>query len=86
MGPTYDTVAEFDRTADAGLIDVVNVKAPEVLKKLYPFPPAPVNDLEVSDMSYDNKTVTLQWTAVGDYEEQETGKYNDIMIITFSMD
>ena len=73
LGPTYETVPEFDRTADAGLIDVLNVKLGEDLKKLYPFPPAVVNDLEVTEMSYENKTVTLTWTAVGDYDEQETG-------------
>ena len=73
LGPTYETVSEFDRTADAGLIDVLNVKLGEDLKKLYPFPPAVVNDLEVTEMSYENKTVTLSWTAVGDYESQETG-------------
>ena len=73
LGPTYETVPEFDRTADAGLIDVLNVKLGEDLKKLYPFPPAVVNDLEVTEMSYENKTVTLSWTAVGDYDEQETG-------------
>ena len=73
MGPTYETVAAFNRTADAGLIDVVNVTLGEDLMKLYPFPPAVVNDLEVTEMSYENKTVTLSWTAVGDYDEQETG-------------
>ena len=73
FGPSHETVSEFDRTADAGLIDVVNVKLGEDLKQLYPFPPAVVNDLEVTEMSYENKTVTLTWTAVGDYDEQETG-------------
>ena len=74
LGPTYETVSEFDRTADAGLINVLNVKLGEDLKQLYPFPPAVVNDLEVTEMSYENKTVTLSWTAVGDYDEQETGE------------
>ena len=63
----------FERHADAGLISVNNVKSPAEMKDLYPYPPTKVIDLKVVQMSYDNETVTLQWTAVGDYEEQETG-------------
>ena len=70
---TQENVDPFERHADAGLISVNNAKSPAEMKDLYPYPPTKVNDLKVVQMSYDNETVTLQWTAVGDYEEQETG-------------
>ena len=53
---------------------VVNrTKRPD-LRALYPFPPGQVKDLRVNATSYETKTATLQWTAVGDFEEQETGE------------
>ena len=73
VGPTYETVAGLDRTADAGVVNVANLDLTADPKDVYPFPPAKVADLEVTDTSYENKTVTLKWTAVGDYEDQETG-------------
>ena len=63
----------FDRTADAGVVNVANMDLNADPKAVYPFPPAKVTDLQVIGMSYENETVTLQWTSVGDYEEQETG-------------
>ena len=73
LGPTYETVDGLDRTADAGVVKVANMDLTADPKDVYPFPPSKVADLQVTDTSYENKTVTLQWTAVGDYEEQETG-------------
>ena len=73
-GPTYKAVGQFQRTKAAGIVKVVNLKRDTDLYALYPFPPAEVRDLRVSNMSYDDKTVTLQWTAVGDYVDQETGE------------
>ena len=73
VGPTYETVDGLDRTADAGVVKVTNMDLNADPKDVYPFDPAKVADLQVTDTSYENKTVTLQWTAVGDYEDQETG-------------
>ena len=81
LGPKYDPVGQFDRVADAGLLNVKNPKSPAELRKLYPFPPPKVKDFKVTEMSYENKTVTLQWTSVGDYEEQETGRGEHVMIV-----
>ena len=72
--PTYEAVGQFQRTKAAGLVKVVNLTPNTDLYALYPLPPAEVRDLRVSAMSYDDKTVTLQWTAVGDYVDQETGE------------
>ena len=44
------------------------------LRSLYPFPPGQVKDMRVNATSYEEKTATVQWTAVGDFEEQETGE------------
>ena len=70
LGPTYESVDGLDRTADAGVVNVANLDLNADPKAVYPFPPAKVTDLQVIRMSYENKTVTLQWTSVGDYEEQ----------------
>ena len=73
-GPKYEAVGPFQRTAAAGLLRIVNLTPATDLYALYPFPPAEVRDLRVSAMSYEEKTVTLRWTAVGDYADEETGK------------
>ena len=70
---TYESVGGLDRTADAGVVNVANMDLNADPKAVYPFPPAKVTDLKVTGMSYENETVTLQWTSVGDYEQQETG-------------
>ena len=80
MGPTYERVAPFNRKAAAGLINVVNLTPKTDLKALYPFRPPKVRDLKVINMAYDDKTVTLQWTAVGDYEEQTPGSYTEAFV------
>ena len=72
-GPVYEVVEPFERTAAAGLIKVSNRNRQPDIKVLYPFPPGKVKDLKVNETSYEEKTVTLEWTAVGDFEEQETG-------------
>ncbi|KAI0208298.1 Calcium-activated chloride channel regulator 4A [Lamellibrachia satsuma] len=82
LGPTYETVEGFDRTADAGVVNVANLDLNTDPKAVYPFPPAKVTDLQVIGMSYENETVTLQWTSVGDYEEQETASSYDIRFTT----
>ena len=71
-------IEPFDRSSDAGLISVNNVKSKSEMKTLFPFPPAVVKDLKVTEMSYQNGTVTLEWRSVGDYEEQETGRAESI--------
>ena len=73
-GPVYESVGQFQRTKAAGLLKIVNLKPDTDLNALYPFPPAEVRDLRVSAMSYEEQTVTLRWTAVGDYVDEETGK------------
>ena len=73
-GPAYESVGQFDRTKAAGLLKIVNLTPDTDLYALYPFPPAEVRDLRMSAMSYEEKTVTLKWTAVGDYADKETGK------------
>ena len=74
-------MGQFQRTKAAGLLKVVNLTPKTDLYALYPFPPAEVRDIRVSDMSYDDKTVTLQWTAVGDYIDQETGEDGDCLTL-----
>ena len=73
-GPAYESLGQFDRTKAAGLLKIVNLTPDTDLYALYPFPPAEVRDLRMSAMSYEEKTVTLKWTAVGDYADEETGK------------
>ncbi|KAI0218857.1 Calcium-activated chloride channel regulator 4 [Lamellibrachia satsuma] len=77
-GPTYEDVQSFERTAAAGLIKVSNRLSHPDLRELYPFPPGKVKDLKIIETSYEEKTVTLQWTAVGDFEELETASSYDI--------
>ena len=67
-------MGQFERMKPAGLVNVVQLTPETDLYAVYPFPPAEVRDLRVSAMSYEDKTVTLQWTAVGDYVDQETGE------------
>ena len=66
-------VERFERTTAAGIINISNRNTTD-LGALYPFPPRKVNDLKVIEISYEEKTVTLEWTAVGDFETQETGR------------
>ena len=73
-GPVYESMGQFQRTKAAGLLKIVNLTPATDLYALYPFPPAEVRDLRMSAMSYEEKTVTLRWTAVGDYADEETGK------------
>ncbi|KAI0208300.1 Calcium-activated chloride channel regulator 1 [Lamellibrachia satsuma] len=80
---TYESVDGLDRTADAGVDNVANMDLNVDPKAVYPFPPAKVTDLKVTGMSYENETVTLQWTSVGAYEEQETASSYDIHFSTY---
>ncbi|KAI0230412.1 hypothetical protein LSAT2_019251 [Lamellibrachia satsuma] len=82
LGPTYETLEAFERTAAAGLIQVSNRAKHPDLKVLYPFDPTRVTDLKVTEISYEEKTVTLQWTSVGDFEEQKTASSYDIRYST----
>ncbi|XP_002731426.1 calcium-activated chloride channel regulator 1-like [Saccoglossus kowalevskii] len=43
-----------------------------------PFPPARIMDIRVSGTSYENQTVTLEWTATGDDLDQGTGSLYDL--------
>ena len=67
MGP-------FQRRADVGLVSVSNLTPDTDLRALYPFPPEKVNDLKVVNISFVDNSATLQWSAVGDYDEQATGR------------
>ena len=71
--PTYEAVGSLQRTQYAGLVKIDNWTPDLDLIALYPFRLAKVRDLRYMSMSYKDKTVTLQWTAVGDY--LETGKH-----------
>ncbi|KAI0230406.1 Calcium-activated chloride channel regulator 3A-1 [Lamellibrachia satsuma] len=82
LGPTYDTLEAFERTAAAGLIQVSNRAKHPDLNVPYPFDPTRVTDLKVTEISYEEKTVTLQWTSVGDFVEQETASSYDIRYST----
>lgn len=84
-GPVYGSVGQFDRTKAAGLLKVVHLTSRTDLYALYPFPPAEVRDLRVNATSYEEKTVTLEWTAVGDYADEETGKDEDQQNIKYSV-
>ncbi|KAK2180610.1 hypothetical protein NP493_436g02058 [Ridgeia piscesae] len=81
-GPTYEEVPAFERSAAAGLIKVTNRAKHPDLRSLYPFPPGQVKDMRVNATSYEEKTATLQWTAVGDFEEQETASSYDLRYST----
>ncbi|KAI0208411.1 hypothetical protein LSAT2_006915 [Lamellibrachia satsuma] len=81
-GPVYESVGQFQRTKAAGLLKIVNLKPDTDFNALYPFPPAEVRDLRVSAMSYEEQTVTLRWTAVGDYVDEETASSYDIRFST----
>ncbi|KAI0208410.1 Calcium-activated chloride channel regulator 1 [Lamellibrachia satsuma] len=81
-GPVYGSVGQFDRTKAAGLLKVVHLTSRTDLYALYPFPPAEVRDLRVNATSYEEKTVTLEWTAVGDYADEETASSYDIRFST----
>eukprot|EP00057_Strongylocentrotus_purpuratus_P021240 XP_011675714.1 PREDICTED: calcium-activated chloride channel regulator 1-like [Strongylocentrotus purpuratus] len=65
-----DIVAEpsFMRTASGGVFKVQSYtpNAPDTL------PPSRIQDLVYTSFSYDNSTVTLSWTAVGDDMDQGT--------------
>eukprot|EP00057_Strongylocentrotus_purpuratus_P009452 XP_011663926.1 PREDICTED: calcium-activated chloride channel regulator 1-like [Strongylocentrotus purpuratus] len=65
-----DTVVEpsFMRTASGGVFKVQSYtpNAPDTL------PPSRIQDLVYTSFSYDNSTVTLSWTAVGDDMDQGT--------------
>ena len=74
LGPTFKTVEPFQRRADAGLVSVANLSPYTDFKAIYPFPAARVKNLQITKISFVENSVALQWTAVGDYEEQETGR------------
>ena len=67
-----DTAAEpsFMRTASGGVFKVQGYtpNSTDIL------PPSRIQDLVYTSFSYDNSTVTLSWTAVGDDLDQGTGK------------
>ena len=90
--PTYEAVGSLQRTQYAGLVKIDNWTPDLDLIALYPFPPAKVRDLRYMSMSYEDKTVTLQWTAVGDNLDEQTGKHEqqhqrncDVIVIYYKM-
>ncbi|XP_077986346.1 calcium-activated chloride channel regulator 1-like, partial [Glandiceps talaboti] len=77
-------IGDFNRVVQGGLIqvddavDYVDWSDPND----DPFPPARITDLRVIDTSYDNATVTLQWTATGDDMDKGTATLYDLRYAT----
>lgn len=68
---TYEPAEPFARTGSGGVFEVENFVAPTGDE----LAPSRITDLGVIATSYDNASVTLQWTAVGDDYDQGTGDY-----------
>ena len=62
---------EFQRFSSAGYIDVKSIAPPNTDR----YAPSRVQDLDVTGASYNDGTVTLEWTAVGDDLNEGTGKF-----------
>lgn len=60
---------DFQRYSLAGFIEVKSIAPIDTDR----FPPSRVTDLEVTGASYDDSSVTLEWTAVGDNLDKGTG-------------
>ncbi|XP_077986468.1 calcium-activated chloride channel regulator 1-like [Glandiceps talaboti] len=73
-------IGDFNRVVQGGLIQVDN--AVDYVDwsdpNDDPFPPARITDLRVIDTSYDNATVSLQWTATGDDMDKGTASMYDL--------
>ncbi|XP_077986234.1 calcium-activated chloride channel regulator 1-like [Glandiceps talaboti] len=73
-------IGDFNRVVQGGMIQVnssveyVDWSDPND----DPFPPARIKDLRVTNTSYDNATVTLQWTATGDDFDAGTASFYDL--------
>ena len=74
--PNTEYVEPFKRITYAGAVEVYNWTPDMDLISLYPYPPAKVRDLKYvqKELSLENRTLVLRWTAVGDYIDDETGK------------
>ncbi|XP_041461485.1 calcium-activated chloride channel regulator 1-like [Lytechinus variegatus] len=68
----------FMRTASGGVFKVegYDPEAPDIL------PPSRIHDLVYTSFSYDNSTVTLSWTAVGDDLDQGTASRYELRYST----
>ncbi|XP_063955050.1 calcium-activated chloride channel regulator 1-like [Lytechinus pictus] len=68
----------FMRTASGGVFKVEGYRpyAPDIL------PPSRIRDLVYTSFSYDNSTVTLSWTAVGDDLDQGTASRYELRYST----
>ncbi|XP_077986939.1 calcium-activated chloride channel regulator 1-like [Glandiceps talaboti] len=73
-------IGDFNRVVQGGMIqvddavDYVDWSDPND----DPFPPARITDQRVTNTSYDNATVTLQWTATGDDMDKGTASLYDL--------
>ncbi|XP_077986711.1 calcium-activated chloride channel regulator 1-like [Glandiceps talaboti] len=73
-------IGDFNRVVQGGMIqvddavDYVDWSDPND----DPFPPARITDVRVIDTSYDDATVTLQWTATGDDMDKGTAHLYDL--------
>nr|XP_054752473.1 calcium-activated chloride channel regulator 1-like [Lytechinus pictus] len=76
----YEPAEPFVRTGSGGVFEVENFVAP-IGDELAP---SRINDLGVLATSYDESSVTLQWTAVGDDYDQGTGEYIFMYLILIS--
>ncbi|XP_041457892.1 calcium-activated chloride channel regulator 1-like isoform X1 [Lytechinus variegatus] len=74
----YEPAEPFVRTGSGGVFEVENFVAP-IGDELAP---SRINDLGVLATSYDESSVTLQWTAVGDDYDQGTASFYDLRYAT----
>ncbi|XP_070534069.1 calcium-activated chloride channel regulator 4-like [Ptychodera flava] len=76
-----EPVGDFDRVASGGSFQVDNdVEIPSEDDDFYP--PSRISDLESPSSDYDEQTITLEWTAVGDDFDQGTADHYDLRYST----
>ncbi|XP_002731080.1 calcium-activated chloride channel regulator 4A-like [Saccoglossus kowalevskii] len=74
-------IGDFGRVASGGSFQVdENVHIPGEDED--PYPPSRISDLESPSSNYDEQTITLRWTAVGDDLDQGTAEYYDLRYST----
>lgn len=65
---SYERVEEFERFSTAGTLILSQYQNVDLI------PPAQITDLRVKGYSVENRTVTLEWTSVGDNMFDGRGK------------
>ncbi|XP_070569323.1 calcium-activated chloride channel regulator 2-like [Ptychodera flava] len=76
-----EPVGDFDRIASGGSFQVDNdVEIPSEDDDFYP--PSRIVDLESPSSDYENQTITLEWTAVGDDFDQGIANHYDLRYST----